>query len=121
MPPRALTESWNPAKSTWTTWLIGIPKLAVIVCTSWLAPELYEELIRLYVPNCETSDPSIETTVSRGMERIWICLVDGVTRHSWTTSLRWPVTTEAEPYAVPSPTRLSEPMTRIVKGPPLAA
>ena len=41
----------------------------------------------------------METTVSRGMEMIWICLVDGVTRHSWTTSLRWPVTTEADPKA----------------------
>ena len=54
---------------------------------------------------------------------IWICLVDGVTRHSCTTSLRWPVTTEDEPKAwaawPDSPTRLSEPMTRMVKGAPL--
>ncbi len=39
------------------------------------------------------------TTVSRGMDTTWICLVDGVTRHSCTTSLRWPVTCEAEPNA----------------------
>ncbi len=30
----------------------------------------------------------METTVSRGIDMIWICLVDGVTRHSCTTSLR---------------------------------
>ena len=36
----------------------------------------------------------METTVSRGIEMTWICLVDGVTRHSCTTSLRCPVTTE---------------------------
>ena len=47
MPPSALTASWKPEKSTWTTWLIGMPKLAVIVFTSWSAPELYDELIRL--------------------------------------------------------------------------
>ncbi len=62
------------------------------------------------------------TTVSRGIETIWICLVEGVTRHNCTTSLRWPVTTDEEPKdwtADPvSPTRVSEPMTRIVKGPP---
>ncbi len=53
---------------------------------------------------------------------ICICLVDGVTRHSWTTSLRWPVTCDAEPKACTpaalSPTRLSEPMTKMVKGAP---
>jgi hypothetical protein len=64
----------------------------------------------------------METTVSRGMEMIWICLVDGVTRQICTTSLRCPVTTEDDPKAwLDSPTRLSEPMTRIVKGAPLAA
>ena len=67
----------------------------------------------------------METTVSRGMEMIWICLVDGVTRHSCTTSLRCPVTAEDEPKALAacddSPTRESEPMTRIVNGPPFAA
>ena len=64
----------------------------------------------------------METTVSRGIERTCICLVDGVTRQSCTTSLRWPVTTEEEPKAwLDSPTRLSEPMTRMVKGAPLAA
>ena len=47
MPPRALTASWKPEKSTWTTWLIGMPKLAVIVLTNWSAPELYDELMRL--------------------------------------------------------------------------
>ena len=39
------------------------------------------------------------TTVSRGMETIWICLVAGVTRHSCTTSLRCPVTSDEEPKA----------------------
>ena len=67
----------------------------------------------------------METTVSRGMERIWICLVDGVTRQSCTTSLRCPVTTDADPKACAAwPTRrpgVSEPMTRTVKGAPLAA
>ncbi len=65
------------------------------------------------------------TTVSRGMETIWICLVDGVTRHNCTTSLRCPVTTEADPNAwaaaLDSPTRESEPMTKMVKGCPLRA
>ncbi len=65
------------------------------------------------------------TTVSRGMETICICLVDGVTRHSCTTSLRCPVTRDADPNAwaaeLDSPTRVSEPMTRMVKGPPLCA
>ena len=37
------------------------------------------------------------TTVSRWMERTWIVLVAGVTRHSCTTSLRCPVTTEGDP------------------------
>ena len=64
----------------------------------------------------------METTVSRGMETIWICLVDGVTRHSCSTSLRCPVTSVEEPKAwTPwpvTPTRLSEPMTRMVNGPP---
>ena len=67
----------------------------------------------------------METTVSRGMERICICLVDGVTRHSCTTSLRCPVTCDADPNAwaaeLDSPTRESEPMTSMVKGPPFAA
>ncbi len=67
----------------------------------------------------------METTVSRGMDMTCICLVDGVTRHSCTTSLRWPVTTDAEPKActpaADSPTRESEPMTRRVKGAPFAA
>ena len=47
MPPSALTESWKPEKSTWTTWLMTMPKLAVIVFTNWLAPELYAALMRL--------------------------------------------------------------------------
>ena len=59
------------------------------------------------------------------METIWIVLVAGVTRHSCTTSLRWPVTSDDEPNseaAAPvSPTRESEPMTRMVKGEPPAA
>ena len=67
----------------------------------------------------------METTVSRGMETVWIVLVAGLTRQSCTTSLRCPVTTEAEPNSVAawpvSPTRESEPMTRMVKGAPLAA
>ena len=79
-------------------------------------------MIRLYVPYCELSGGSMETTVSRGMETIWICLLDGVTRHSCNTSLRWPVTSVAEPKAwaacADSPTRQSEPMTRTVKGAP---
>ncbi len=125
MPPSALTAAWKPEKSTCTTWLIGIPKLAVMVLTSWLAPELYDELMRLYVPNCWASGGSMLTTVSRGMERTWIDLVVGVTRHSCTTSLRCPVTSEDDPKACAaallSPTRVSEPMTRRVKGAPLPA
>ena len=53
--------------------------------------------MRLYVPYCELSGGSIVTTVSRGIDTIWIVFVDGFTRHSCTTSLRWPVTVEAEP------------------------
>ena len=53
--------------------------------------------MRLYVPNCELSGGSIVTTVSRGIDTIWIVLADGFTRHSCTTSLRCPVTSEDEP------------------------
>ncbi len=99
--------------------------MAVIVFTNWLAPVLYEVLMRLYVPYCDVSGGSIETTVSRGIDTIWICFCAGVTRQSCTTSLRCPVTTEDEPNALApaalSPTRVSDPMTRIVKGAPLDA
>ena len=80
--------------------------------------------MRLYVPYSRCPAASIETTVSRGIDTTWICFVDGVTRHSCTTSLRCPVTSRTIRTLAcdaDSPTRVSEPMTRMVKGPPPAA
>ena len=51
-------------------------------------------------PNVVTFFPTIETSVSRGIEMMEICLVAGSTCQIMMTSLRWPPTWAAVPYVV---------------------
>ena len=102
--------------------MIGIPKFASIVSTVRFAPLLYDELIRLKRPNVPTFGPTIWTRVSRGIERIVTCLVCGTTWRTMSTSLRWPETVVTEPnVAAGRPPGESEPITKMLMGPPDAA
>ena len=78
--------------------------------------------MRLNFPNVVTFLPTIDTSVSRGIERMVICRVEGTMCQTMITSLRWPPTSVAVPYfCVPAwlPTRESEPMTSTLKGWPV--